>query len=147
MGRNEEIQKLRDEIKQHLETINSLNGKIKELEGLLEDAKSTGAEGEQKLRDEIRKLLAQIEEQKVKFSKDFKDLEERKNNQRDKELNQQKDKYEKMIEELKKKFKNDQEFMEKDYKKRIEELEADLKMARKGFEAERDALEKKRTDM
>lgn len=57
LERNEEIQKLRDEIKQHLETNNSLNARIKELESLLEDAKSNGAEGEQKLRDEIRKLL------------------------------------------------------------------------------------------
>ena len=57
LERNEEIQKLRDEIKQHLETNNSLNVRIKELESLLEDAKSNGAEGEQKLRDEIRKLL------------------------------------------------------------------------------------------
>ena len=37
--------------------------------------------------------------------------------------------------------------MEKDYKKKIEELEADLKTTRMGFEAEREALEKKRTDM
>ena len=37
--------------------------------------------------------------------------------------------------------------METDYKSRIAKLEEELKIARSGFDAERQALEKKRTDM
>jgi polyhydroxyalkanoate synthesis regulator phasin len=52
-----------------------------------------------------------------------------------------------MIAELKAQAKKDRDFMEKEYKEKIKKLEEDLKIARSGFEAERQALEKKRTDM
>lgn len=52
-----------------------------------------------------------------------------------------------MIEELKRKAQADKEHMEREFQKKIEQLEADLKEARKGFENERQILEKKRTDM
>ena len=37
--------------------------------------------------------------------------------------------------------------MENEYKQKIVKLEEDLKISRQGFESERAALEKKRTDM
>ena len=49
--------------------------------------------------------------------------------------------------ELKKTHQQDKKFIEDDYKKKIAQLEADLATARQGFEAERQVLDKKRTDM
>lgn len=46
--------------------IQKLNEKIQELENQVRDANSTGAQGEQKLRDEIKDLVQKMEEQKVK---------------------------------------------------------------------------------
>ena len=61
LERNDEIARLRDEIKQHLNTIDQLELKIKEMEQLLEDARASGAAGEEQLRAEIQKLLDEIE--------------------------------------------------------------------------------------
>ena len=58
-----------------------------------------------------------------------------------------KSKYERMLEDLKRNSQNELAKVKKEYEKRIEQLEADLKEARKGFEHEREVLEKKRTDM
>lgn len=56
-------------------------------------------------------------------------------------------KYEKMIEELKRNAQADKDHLSREFKKKIDQLEADLKEARKGFENERQILEKKREDM
>ena len=65
--RNEEITKLRDQIaelqKDNEEKIAQLERKIKELEEMLENERNNGAQGEQKLLDEIRKLKQQLEDQ------------------------------------------------------------------------------------
>ena len=61
LERNEEVARLRDEIKKHLNTIDQLELKIKDMERLLEEARANGAAGEDQLRDEIKKLLAEIE--------------------------------------------------------------------------------------
>jgi len=51
LERNEEVARLRDEIKKHLNTIDQLELKIKNMERLLEEAKANGAAGEDQLRD------------------------------------------------------------------------------------------------
>jgi hypothetical protein len=56
-------------------------------------------------------------------------------------------KFEKQVADLKAQFKKDQDFLISEHTKKVTVLEEDLKIARQGFEAERNALEKKRTDM
>lgn len=63
------------------------------------------------------------------------------------ELKLQKVKSDKMTDDLKAQFKKDKEFLVNEHNKQVTQLEHDLKIARSGFEAEREALEKKRTDM
>lgn len=71
LERNEEVARLRDEIKKHLNTIDQLELKIKDMERQLEDARANGAAGEDQLRAEIKKLLAEIEQLKTKHKKEF----------------------------------------------------------------------------
>jgi hypothetical protein len=63
-----------------------------------------GAEAEQKLRDEIKKLLEKIEDMKKQHKMEFEANEQRLNKIKETELGKQKDKFEKMIEDLKKQF-------------------------------------------
>lgn len=58
-----------------------------------------------------------------------------------------KNKYERMIDEQKRNSQNELARQKQEYEKKIAQLEADLKEARKGFEHEREILEKKRADM
>ena len=58
-----------------------------------------------------------------------------------------KEKYERLLEDNKKQAQKDREQLEAEHKKVIVKLEEELKIARQGFDAERNALEKKRTDM
>jgi DNA invertase Pin-like site-specific DNA recombinase len=44
------------------------------LEQIIEDSKMSGAESEQKLRQEIQRLLKEIDELKAKHKKEFQDL-------------------------------------------------------------------------
>jgi hypothetical protein len=48
---------------------------------------------------------------------------------------------------LKAQFKKEKEFLVAEHTKTVKQYEEDLKIARSGFENERAALEKKRTDM
>ena len=106
-----------------------------------------GAEAEQKLRDEIKKLLEKIEEMKKQHKMEFEANEQRLNKIKDAELAKQKEKYDKMIEDLKKQYSQEKSLLENQYLKQIKQLEEDLKVARSGFDAERAALEKKRAEM
>ena len=65
LERNEEVQKLRMEIKTRIETIEAREQKIIDLEKQLQDALNSGAEGEEKLRQEIQRLLQEIEKIKA----------------------------------------------------------------------------------
>jgi len=71
LERNEEVARLRDEIKKHLNTIDQLELKIKEMEKLLEEARANGGAAEDQLRAEIKKLLEEIESLKAKHKKEF----------------------------------------------------------------------------
>ena len=75
---------------------------MKDLEAQLEQAMASGAEGEEKLRKEIQRLLAELEGIRDKARKDFQEMEQRLRKEKEKELEQQQKRYEKMIEDLKK---------------------------------------------
>jgi hypothetical protein len=51
------------------------------------------------------------------------------------------------MEDFKKQVQKDKDFVEKEHTKIITKLEEELRIARSGFDAEREALEKKREDM
>lgn len=89
------------------------------MEKQLDEARQNGAEGEDKLRLEIKRLLGEIELIKVKNQKDFKDLETRMKKQKESELHTQKEKYERMIADLKKQAAKDKAFVEDELKKII----------------------------
>lgn len=115
LERNNEIQRLLGQIKQLEEEIDSLNKTIADLKSQLEQALASGAQGEQQLREEINRLLKEIEALKVKHAGEMKDQHEKLTKQKDKELDQLKTKYEKMIEELKRNAAADKEHMQREF--------------------------------
>ena len=147
LERNEDIQKLKLELDGHLAYISELEAKIKELELIVENSKLSGADAEEKLRQEMQRLLKEIEDMKRKFKQDFDQLEQKMLKQKEQELKFHADKFEKMIFDQKAQAKKDKAFLENEHKKKVTQLEEDLKIARSGFASEREALEKKRTDM
>ena len=73
LERNNEIQRLLGQIKQLEEQIEGLNQAITGLKQELEQALASGAQGEQQLREEITRLMKEIEALKAKHVKDLKD--------------------------------------------------------------------------
>ena len=73
LERNNEIQRLLGQIKQLEEDIDGLNKTIADLKQQLEQALATGAQGEQALREEVNRLLKEIEALKVKHAGEMKD--------------------------------------------------------------------------
>lgn len=49
---------------------------------------ATGADGEEKLKKEIKRLIEELEAFKIKSRKDFQELEQKLNKQKEKELEQ-----------------------------------------------------------
>lgn len=49
---------------------------------------ASGADGEEKLKKEIKRLLEEIDNLKIKSRKDFQELEQKLNKQKEKELDQ-----------------------------------------------------------
>jgi ABC-type transporter Mla subunit MlaD len=101
LERNEELQKLRNDIQDHLQTIEDLKSQIANLQDQLDQAGLSGAEGMDKLRKEIQRLMDEVETIKAKARKDHQDLEQRLQKQKANELEQQQKKYEKIMEDLK----------------------------------------------
>lgn len=99
------------------------------------------------MREEIKRLIQEASALKEKAAKDLKDCQERADMQKKKELADQKSRHTSELEELKRKAKSDLADLDSKYKDQIKQLEADLADARKGFDHERQVLEKKRTDM
>lgn len=79
LERNHEIQRLLGQIKQLEEQIEELNKAIAGLKGELEQALASGAQGEQQLREEITRLMKEIEALKAKHVTDLKDQQDRLN--------------------------------------------------------------------
>lgn len=79
LERNDEIQRLLGQIKQLEEQIEELNKAIAGLKQELEQALASGAQGEQQLREEINRLLKEIDALKAKHFQDLKEQQEKLN--------------------------------------------------------------------
>lgn len=84
--RNNEIQRLLGQIKQMDEQVEELNRIIADLKQQLEQALASGAKGEQHLRDEINRLLKEIEALKHKHTADLKDQQDKLTKQKERDL-------------------------------------------------------------
>lgn len=87
LERNNEIQKLKQELDGHLQYISELEAKIKQLEDIVANSKISGAESEAKLRIEIERLLKEIENMKVQHRKEYQQMEEKLKKEKEYELN------------------------------------------------------------
>ena len=110
LERNDEIQKLKQELDGHLQYISELESKIKQLEDTIENSKLSGAESESKLRQEIQRLLQDIENLKAQHKKEFEDMLARMRKEKDDELKLQAAKFEKQVEGVRAQAKKDLEF-------------------------------------
>ena len=71
LERNEDIQKLKQELDGHLQYISELEAKIKDLERILAEKGDSSMEEQQRLKDEIERLKREIEDLKKRFAQDF----------------------------------------------------------------------------
>ena len=84
---------------------------------------------------------------KEKAARDLVALREDLNKEKMNELERQEEKHNKQMSDERSKHQAKMNEQEARFKEMIKSLEADLEIARKGFEHERAALDKKRTDM
>lgn len=90
----------------------------------------SGAEVEDKLRQEIQRLQKEIEELKAKHKKEIIDQANKLKQEKEQEIKLVQAKFDKQIVDLKAQFKKDQDFLIAEHTKQVTILEEDLKIAR-----------------
>ena len=86
----------------------------------------SGDEATKALRKQLSDLQEEYEQYKIKAKREFEDMQVSLTEKMKRELEQQKDKYEKLLDELRRNASSDKEFLQMELKKRITELEAEI---------------------
>ena len=85
----------------------------------MEAIMASGSESEDKLREEIKRLLAEAAAMKEQHARDLKDCQDRADTQKKKELADQKSKHDRELDELRRKAKSDRADLDAKYKEQI----------------------------
>ena len=120
--------------------VEKLQAEVDNLKEKVEQTTSSSSQSEALLREEVERLLKQIADLKAKAEADLDDCRTQLTEEKARELGQQTEKHQCDMQSAKL-------AAEANLKAVTEELQADLATARQGFDAEQQALEKRREDM